>query len=287
MTVLDGQYAYRGLVFGRGTELEVAVVEGLGGLSVRSGDQPLPRNDGSVPGPHFVEAATPIIEFVSLGGTPEREALSRVLTAAFARQQTPQPLEWKDDGYPSRLVYARPLQVVVPRDLRSQPKVALTCADPRIYSVETRTVTVPLYSPSGGGLDFPGDFPADFSAGVALSGVAHNDGAADAWPLIRFYGPTDGGTVTSVTLANLTTGESLTVTTSILAGQILTVDNTAHVTGSGQLVVGLDGASRYGSWEQPRTPLRLPPGDSVLQFSTTGTSTAAACTVTFQDTWLS
>lgn len=282
----DGQYTYRGLTFGRGTTLELAAVNGLGGAEMRTGDQPLPRGHGAVPGSHYVEPRTVVLEFVSLGGTPDLEPLSRVLADTFVVQPAPLPLEWKVEGYSTRFVYARPVQVVPPRDLRSQPKVALTCADPRIYSADERSLNIPRYAAAGGQLDYPGDYPKDFPAGTNVDAVATNAGAADAYPTIRFYGPTDGNTVTAVTLRNLTTGQILTVTTAILAGQILTVDNTAWVTASGGLVVALDGTSRYGSMAQPRTPFALVPGDNILRFETSGTSTAAAAVLSWRDTWL-
>jgi hypothetical protein len=281
----DGQYTYRGLTFGRGSDLEVATVEGLEGAVMRTADQDLPRGDGAVPGPHYLAARTPLIEFVSWGGTPDVEPLSRLLATTFSKQAVSQPLEWKVDGYPSRLVYARPTQLVLPKDLTGRPKVSLACADPRIYAAALRTLSVPRYAASGGGLDYPGDYPKDFPAGLTVDAIATNAGGATAWPVLRFYGPTDGGTVTAVTLRNLTTGQVLTITTPITAGQILTVDNLARVTASGELVVALDGTSRYGSWNQPRTPFALPPGDSLLRFETAGTSTAVACVATWRDTW--
>lgn len=280
-----GQYTYRGLTFGRGTTLEVAAVDGLEGAVMRIADQELPRGHGSVPGPHYVDARTPVVEFVSLGGTPDREPLHRVLADAFAVQQVSSPLEWKADGYPARMVYARPVQLVLPRDLTSNPKVALTCADPRIYGADLHTLNVPRYTVAGGGLDYPGDYPKNFAAGLVVDAVATNAGAADAYPVLRFYGPTDGGTVTGVTMRNLTTGQVLTVTTPVTSGQILTVDNLARVTGSGDLVVSLDGTSRYGSWVQPRTPFALIPGDNLLRFESAGSSTAVQAVATWRDTW--
>jgi hypothetical protein len=286
--MIDGQYRYRDVTFGLGTDLVVTAVDGLNSVEVRTGDAALPRGHGAVPGPHFVAAKQPVFEFAITGGTERLDALTQLITDTFTVQSEPLPLEWKRPGVGSRLMYVRPLQVAAPRagaGLR-RPKVAFTATDPRIYAAETRQVSVPLFTPSGGALDLPADFPLDFPAGATLDVVALNAGGADAFPLVRWYGPTDGGTVTSVTLRNLTTGEAQTITTPLGADQILTADNLAHVTGSGRQVIGLDGASRYGAWEQPRVPFRLPPGESVLRFETTGTSTAVQCLVTWADTWL-
>lgn len=288
MTLSDGQYSYGGLVFGLGTSYEVTLAEGLEGVVVRSGDRPLPRGHGNVPGAHYADARQPVLSMAVVGTTAQMDALVQDLADTFAPQVAPLPLVWKRPSIPERVVYARPLQFAPPRAAGvRRPKVALTCADPRIYSADVHTMTVPLYTASGGGLEFPFDYPLDFSAGVSVDATANNAGAADTYPLIRFYGPTDGGTLTGVTLTNLTTGESITITTPVTAGQILTFDGRAFITGSGDLVVGLDGSSRYGSWAQPRTPFRLPPGDSLLRFTTAGTSTAVVCVLSYQDAWLS
>jgi hypothetical protein len=165
--------------------------------------------------------------------------------------------------------------------------VALTCADPRIYSAELHTELVPVFSPSGGGADYPVDGDKDFTSGTSAEVVVSNAGAADAWPTLRFHGPRDGGTLTAVELTNRTTGTVLGIVTAVGAGQVLTVDMRALVTGNGDLVVGIDGSSRYGSWQQPRTPFALAPGDNVLRLEVTGTTQDAPCIVTWRDTWLS
>jgi hypothetical protein len=285
--LLDGQYGYRGLTFGKDTPYLVKLAEELEGVVVRSGDRELPRGHGSVPGPHYAVARQPVLSLTVSGGTSDMDTLVQTLADTFAPQPTPQPLTWKRPTRGERMVYARPLQFAPPRGVGLRNlKVALTCADPRIYSSAGRSLIVPLYTAAGGGLDYPGDYPKNFPAGVNLDAVASNAGAADAYPLVRVYGPASG-TLTGFTLHNLTTGEDLSVAASVAAGQILTVDNSAFVTGSGGLVVGLDGASRYGSWTQPRMPFRLPPGDSLLRFQITGTATSAACVLTWADTWLS
>jgi hypothetical protein len=288
VTLLDGQLSYNGLTFGMYTDYLVTLATDLEGVSIRSGDRELPRGHGSVPGPHFAVARQPVLDIAVGGTTAQMDALVQDLADTFAPQSVPLPLVWKRPDIPERVVYARPLQFAPPRSAGLRRlKVALTCADPRIYSNTTRTVSVPRYTASGGGIEWPVDWPLDFSAGVSLDATATNAGAADAYPTVRFFGPTDGGTVTSVTLTNVTTGESITIATTITAGQTLTFDGRAFITGSGDLVVGLDGASRYGSWTQPRVPLRIPPGDSLLRFTTAGTSTAVACVLSYQDVWLS
>jgi hypothetical protein len=290
MSLLDGQYLFRGLLFGNGTPFGVRSVEGLEDLAVRAADRELPRGHGSVTGPHYAAAKNVVLE-LKVAGEPEtvRERLAE-LREAFTVTGSPEALSWLRAGRPERLVNVSPLQFVAPETPETLrlvfPKVALTAADPRIYSAERHQLVVSRYDPAGGSVEYPVDYPKDFPAGGAASGVVFNAGASDAYPLLRFYGPKDGGTLTSVTLRNTTTGQALTVATSIGPGQILTVDNTAHVTGAGTPVVSLDGASRYGSWRQPRVPFSLPPGESTLRYETEGTTADTECVVTWRDTWI-
>lgn len=289
MTLTDGQYAYRGLTFGSGTEHLVTSAEGLEGLDIRSGDQLLPRGHGAVPGSKFAAPKQPVLSFAHTGTVEQLDVLWQTLADTFAVQETPAPLTWKRAGQVERLMYVAPLMTApdLHRAGVRRPKVALAAADPRIYSSELHDTALTLYSASGGGFELPTELPWDFSAGLSLDTVVANAGTAEAWPTVRVFGPTDGGTLTAFTVQNLSTGQSLTVTTPIAAGQVLTFDGTAWKTGSGAQVVGLDGASRYGSWEPPRVPLGLVPGDNVIRLTTVGTSTAVLAIVSHRHTWLS
>ena len=293
MTLLDGQYRFGGLTIGEGTAYGIRSITGLEDLEVRSGDRELPRGHGSIPGPHFASAKDIVVDLVVRSdGTPSTLA-SRLATfrAAYAVNDSPSALTWKRPGMPERQVdvtvigrqHAESFETV---DRVAFPKVALTAADPRIYSTVEHSTALDPYDPGGGAIEYVLDYDVDWPAGIAGDGVANNAGSHNAYPVLKFYGPTDAGTLTSVTLRNMTTGQLLTVTTPITTGQILTVDNLAHITGSGGQVVGLDGASRYGDWEQPREPFVLTPGDNLLRYEIEGTTTATECALLWRDTWL-
>lgn len=200
------------------------------------------------------------------------------------------PLKFKRPGQPERLINCRPVQLV-----RSEaflkfnrvgfPPVVLRAVDPRIYSSEVRSGTAAVYATTGGGTDFAVDFDADFAGGSQTELVVQNDGTADAYPLVRFYGSSTGS-VDGVTLTNTTTGQVLDVSAAIAAGQILTADMEAAATGANRLVVSLDGASRYGDWELPREAFALAPGSNTLRFEVTGTADDAVCNLTWRDTSL-
>lgn len=293
MTLADYQYSYGGLVLGDGTVYDVTELDGLEGMNVRVGDSAMPRGHGAVRGRDFLSAREVLLALELVGDQEENELALAELREAFAvAEDDDAEFVWKHPGWDERMIRCRP--VVVARSVAgfagtmlASPRIILRAADPRIYSAVEHMVTVPLYSSSGGALNLPvAQLPLNFSAGLQLEAVATNAGAADAYPVAKFYGPASG-TMTSVTLNVRETGETATIVTSIAAGQILTVDFGAFVRATGEMVVSLDGATRYGDWSQPHTPLRLPPGDSTLRFTITGSATAAQAVVTWRDTWTS
>lgn len=294
MTALeDGQYSFRDLTFGLGTDypLDLAMIDGLEGSTVNVGDRTLPRGHGSVPGKHYEASRQMLATFVLARNTrDDLELAQRVLADAFKVSEDDQyALEYKKQGQPQRLVWCRATAFArgdTRVGLSASPKVSLLAADPRIYSSEEHTDLLPLYAAAGGSIDLPTELPFDLPAGVALEAAVVNAGNADAPVMLRVYGPSSG-TLTGWTLQNQSTGASVTVTADIASGQVMTYDSRAYITGSGDLVVSLDGASRYGDWEQPRVPFVLPPGESVLRFTATGTATVVPAALTWRDTDLS
>lgn len=296
MTLSDHQYRYTNssgdtITVGDGTDVGVFEIDGLEGHSARVGDRELPRGHGSVPGAHYQAARQVLLGLQWAPPSGEStDARWEDIAEAFAVETGGQgELVWKQPDRPERMIRCRPIMLPRRVDNASQylasTKVALLAADPRIYSSSEHSVSVPLYTPSGGGLNFPLNFPLNFAAGGVVDVVATNNGDADAYPTVRFHGPASG-TCTGVVLSNRTTGVDVDISATITSGQILTFDAGAYITGSGEMVVGLDGSSRYGDWTQPRTPLALQPGDNVLRFTITGTATAMTAVVTFRDTWL-
>jgi hypothetical protein len=296
MALTDLQWSYRGLTFGEGTTYFVNTAEGFEGFDTRTSDADQPRGDGGIRGLDYVAARTlafelALIETADLDGSIY-EGLYAAVRAAFAPSLSQDyPLVFKRPGLPERQINCRPIQLSrSEKFLRFNrfgfPPVVLRAVDPRIYATTVQTVSVPVYAASIGGVDLPAELPLDFTGGAQIEVQATNNGTANAYPLIRFYGPTTG-TVTGVTLTNSTTGDVLQISTTITTGQILTADMTAAVTGSNSLVVSLDGSSRYGSWALPRTAFPLAPGSNSLRFQVTGTSTDALCAVTWSDTWIS
>jgi len=294
MTLADYQYSYNNLTFGDGTTYYVDHAEGFEGYEIRQSDSDQPRNDGAIRGLDYVGAR--VVAFtLALGETTDLDYEDRwaELRAAFLPSRSVDlPLTFKRPGQDERFVNCRPVQFTRVEEYRSfdqvgHPPVVFRAVDPRLYSTTAQTTNATVFSPTSGGMDWSvTNWPIEYTGGVQNFAIAQNNGTADAYPLIRFYGPTVG-TCTAVTLTNLTNGDVLTVTTTITTGQILTADMTAAVTGSNSLILSLDGSNRYGSWVAPRSAFRLSPGSNSLKFTITGTSTDVIANLLWRDTWLS
>lgn len=296
MTLADLQWSYRDLVFGDGTRYHVNWVDGFEGHDARTSDSDNPRGDGAIRGLDYVAPRTVGFELAMIeidGDTenPNYETMWLRIRNAFAPSRSlDYELAFKRPGMPERMIRCRPVQLTRKETYRQYnavgfPPVTLRAVDPRIYSTELQTALLQPFSASVGGIDLPNDLSWDFGAGSQIEVNAENDGNAEAYPLVRFYGPVSG-TVTGVTLTNVTTGDVLEISATITSGQILTADMTAAVTGANSLVISLDGASRYADWELPRRAFALAPGSNTLRFEVTGTSTDAQCLLQWRDTWM-
>lgn len=294
MTLSDLQWSYRGLVFGEGTDYHVNRAEGFEGFEVRSSDSGLPRGDGAIRGLDYVAPRTIAFELALIEYTGEdityEDRWTQLRSTFRPFRDADYPLTFKRPGMPERMIWCRPVQLArvekyLDFNVRGFPPIVLRAADPRVYSTEQYGAYVPVYSASGGGVDFNVNFGTDFGAATTTEQVATNNGTTDAYPLIRFYGPTTG-TVTGVKLTNTTTDQVLEISAAITTGQILTADMEAAVTGANRLIISLDGSTRYGDWELPREAFALAPGDNTLRFEITGTSTDAICHMSWRDTWM-
>lgn len=293
MALADYQFSYNGLVFGQGTNYYVDHHEGIEGFTARVSDSDQPRNDGGIRGLDYV--APKVIAFtLALGETSDTSYETRwaALRAAFMpSRSTDLPLVFKRPGVAERQINCRPIQLTRVEEFLSfdqvgHPPLVLRAADPRIYATTVQSANATVYSAVAGGMDWPvGNWPIDYTGATQNLLAVTNNGTAEAYPLVRFFGPVVG-TVTGVTLTNLTNGSVLAIATTMTTGDILTADMTAAVTGANSLIISLGGASRYGSWTVPRTAFSLSPGSNVLKFQVTGTSADAIANLTWQDTWM-
>lgn len=294
MALADGQFMYRGLVFGEGTDYQLNSAEGFDGYEVRSSDSDQPRGDGGIRGydyqsPRTVAFMLSIIETADTDGSIY-EGLWATLRSTFApSREADYDLTFKRPGQPERVIRCRPIQLVRHEEYLTfnrygSPPVVLRAVDPRVYSSVLYSQNITVFAGTKGGADLDFNFGVDFSGGIQNELVAINAGTADAYPLIRFYGPVTG-TCTGVQLHNSTNGDIIEIVTPVTSGQILTADMTAAVSGSNSLVISLDDSSRYGSWQLPRSAFRLAPGSNTIRLTVTGSSTDVVANLQWRDTW--
>lgn len=290
-------FAYRGVTFGEGTDILVeAEVDGLRSVSVASGSRPAPQFDGAIPGRHVVRPLNVVFPLRVFGRMGDGTLESRLgsVNAAFQPHPTTEfPLDVKlfEDEW---VIYARPIkrrEVVGPRSYSSGAvpyRVALERTDPFWYGPTVHSVSLPVYSLTGGGFDLPTDLPLDLGAATEETATAVNGGNADAYPLLRFQVAASAvGQVDGVTVTNETSGDDpLDLDVTVVAGQTLHVDMFAYVRATrGVDPIHIDGASRLSGWQHPRTPFRLVPGSNRLRLEVAGTVEPSAL-VTFRDTSL-
>lgn len=296
MALLDGQFSYRGLVIGDGTRFNINHVEGFEGFDTRVSDSDQPRGDGAIRGLDYVTARLiafelAIIELEDLDGSIYEGLWSTLRTAFAPSRDDDLALTFKRPGQPERQIRCRPItlgrsEAWMAFDRFGFPPIVLRASDPRLYSSVEYSQNIQVYSASGGGADFGFDFGVDFTGGVQRELVAINGGNTDAYPLIRFYGPVTG-TCTGLILTNSTNGDVLEIDTTVTSGQVLQADMSAAVTGDDTLIISLDGTSRYGSWQLPRSAFRVAPGSNTIRLQVVGTSTDVVANVTWRDTWMS
>lgn len=297
MTLTDLQYSFRDLVFGEGCAVMVQSADGFEGFEVRDSDSDQPRGDGGIRGldysaPRLVGITLTLAELEDLDGSIYEALWSSVRSTFAPSRARDYELAYKRPGQPERMIRCRPVSLGRSEEYLKfnrvgQAPVVLRAADPRIYSTELHAGAVPLYTgPSAAGTDLPLDLSADFAPGARSEFVAQNAGNADAYPLLRFYGPAVG-TVTAVQLENTTTGQTLSIDAGVAEGQILQADMDAAATAANRPLITLDGTTKYGDWRLPRIPFAIAPGSNTLKFTASGTAASAVCRLQWRDTWLS
>ena len=218
----------------------------------------------------------------------------QALHDAFQHSASEYKLYFEEPGFASRrYVWARPAGRVSKRTPRQpflpQYKLRLKLADPRAYEEFANTALLANYDASGGGADYDvTEYGREYTVDKSSQVTVHNGGNANAWPVLKFFGP-GTGTITQVTMTNITTGVATVHDTTLLTGQTLTADMDAiiAVRNTGLHVVRLGTTNKYSEWAQPRTPFYLAPGDNILRFEITGgTSTDGTASVSYRDTWL-
>lgn len=285
------QYRYRGLVWGANTAFGVELEEGLDGLDIASGSRGFSRRHGNLPGLNF--ANEKIIRFrLGLDNQVTFEDIEEslrqfrnIITAHEELDRNRDWLEFKRPGKVRQRIRCRPLIADILREASNPAMIkfplVFEAEDPRVYMCETKSVILLPYDTSVVGADFPMNFPVDFEgdAGTgSIEVVVTNMGNSVAYPRMQVFGP-DTGVTTSVSFMNVTTGQTSTVTTDIVANQVLTMDMEAMLYPLDTIPITLDGSTRYGDWQHPREPFVLAPGDNLLRLIVEGQTTGVISSI--------
>jgi hypothetical protein len=281
------QYAYNGLTFGAGTDVQVSGIPvGLRDLPpVRTGDVPKSRQHGVIAGKNYF--ADRVIQYKVEVFAPRSHTFEQTVasvSAAFPNVTDPAfllPLsfnlsaEWSE----ARQVWCRPTKTNVPIDptygvQHMVGMLELRAPDPLIYSLTRHSVSAGLPSPTAG-LHFPVTFPATFGASTGGSMVAVNAGTENTYPVVTITGPC---TTPSVSLAS--TGQFLTVSLTLGASDTLVID-------MGARTITLNGtASRANQIVTGSSWWGLPPGSNTIGVSSQDSASVAALfTCAWYDAW--
>jgi hypothetical protein len=274
------QFQFGGLLLGKGTRYEMVSHDGLYGHQVRSSDDDQPRGDGALRGVDLQSARQVLckVRVDALGGDIGQD-LAVLYRALVPRRYDDVELVWRHPGQSARMLRCRPIDLPREVDQRSlfleEQSFVLRAADPRHYSAVVKSVTVPVT-------------PAGAVAPVTVN--VFNAGDVPAYPVITIVGPTSGPPVNRIELVNETAPCTYDVQLTLPGRATLIGDMEARITGAPRSTVTLDGVSKYGSWQLPRSPFRLDPdptgqgGYNVLRLRTEPAGAPVVCTIDYRDT---
>jgi hypothetical protein len=287
----DWQHELGGVLIGPGTDVQVRAIEGLGQPPVRTSDVEPPSEDGLWIGRDYyggrvirIDAAIRIVG--SPGSVLDQLAAlqdAADTTAVRGGGGSTMDLRLKLPGRPARTVRGR-LRKLEP-DLGQMIHGFAPCdiefqaQDHYFYADETGTTSIPLGLLTSGGLTFPLAFPLTIAGdpeAVGRPGFLEVDGTAPAWPILRVTGPCSNPTITHVA-----SGRTLTVQTTLTAGEWVEVD-----TRPGWRTVLRDNGG--GAPLAPRSRIDefvLTPGLNELQWTATDPTLTSTLAVTWWPTY--
>ena len=150
--------------------------------------------------------------------------------------------------------------------------IDLIAHTPFIEAFGATEATVSLYV--GGGAVLPAILPIALEAGSGGQITATNNGLAPAWPTIVLNGP-----LTNPRIDNITTGRWLSLTLSMVAGDVVTIDTFNKTIIQGTNTNRIDKLSTDSKWWW------LEPGSNTLRLTSTVSGEAGSAEVTFRDAW--
>ncbi|MFE9812404.1 phage distal tail protein [Streptomyces sp. NPDC005548] len=292
--LVDWQYDLGGVVIGAGTSVNIINTRGLGRPPVRDNDVDQPSADGAFAGPdYWASRQVQLDAAVKIPGDPaacqdmidqlEAAAADPAVRLVGGQSMT---LRIKRPGRPTKVLYGR-LRTLDPDDEKIihgyvPLDVEFIAQDPTFYADSVTSTEIPLGWLTGGGFAAPVVAPIYVQDGTVAAnrpGWAINQGTADAWPVIRIYGP-----CATVTVTNAATGLSLSMPTlNLAAGQWVELD-----TRPGHRTVTRENGGNASATLSPSSRIdqfSLPPGESELRWTAFDNTNTARMRLTWRDAY--
>ena len=273
------QYQFRDLTFGEGTLIDVTATEGLEDLPpLRGSDIPRSGRHGLHHGLDLAEGRTVVFELeITCATDAEFRSTIDDIKAATAPETTENPLTFEHPGSVAQRIYVRPRRRSIPQDLAfslysARVVLEFLATDPRIYSDTEQSGSTGF--PEGGvGRTYDLSFPRVYgAAGSGGSVSATNDGTTATTWRATIVGPWVNPTIT-----NVATGDVLSLSISIAAGETLVLD-------SADESILLGSAHRLNSVLPGSVWPPIEPGANELRFG--GASGSGTATLEWRSAWI-
>ncbi len=159
--------------------------------------------------------------------------------------------------------------------LKQTAPLVFRAPDPYWYDTQTNVFT---YVTGGQPATFFPFFPLRLSSSTVFTDASvSNLGDVEAWPEWIITGPGD-----SITLRNLTTGETITLNTTIGTGEQITID-----TKPGKKTIRKnDGTNLFGSQSFDSSLWALQPGSNSIRIEVSNTTTASSVQLSYRNRYL-
>lgn len=255
----------------------------LGDAETRVVAEDAPGADGTIDTTAFTGARPVMISLKLVPAAGRTKEQMRRRLRSFTHPQLRPVLYFQIDGGPDQQITLRRSAWSSPMQSSAYANVGAQWVAPFgiIESAELHVVVAPASASGGeGGRTYDLTFDRTYSGGVVIGETTvTNNGNADAYPLIRIYGP-----VTEPVLTNVTQNKSLVfVGLTVLAGEFLEVDTRNKTI----RYLGLASDSRYSKLSFPLSSWwTLSPGDNTIRFLPATFTAPANAEISYRDAWL-
>jgi hypothetical protein len=278
------QFSYNGWLFGGlGQGVQVLEVEGLEDMpGLRVQDDIRGYLDGMFTGRDFLNARsiTFTLQIMNDSANTMQTYLAQLKANLLYQQSGTGVLQFQLPGRAVQRVSAR----VRRRSLKVDPEyvygraiayVELFCPDPRIYDDSLQTLAL---TPFGGlGRTYNRVYPLLYNTATGVSGnigTVTNSGNVTSYPTFTITGP-----LTTAIIRNITTGDILQLSASLLASDTVVIDSDLRA-------ITLNGDPARNLLTNSSNWFGLEPGSTTIAFTSTSYSSGASCAMTFRSAYV-